>query len=538
MEVKQLDEFRHVYVTAQLLCKFLGTQEKKFEIAMMRANELGIATEVFENRVARISLDLTFHGPIGASNSAKVEVKRLCHYFEQLYPVLKSRFPVNGITSSLQSGCQSSTPSTDLECCPSPTSSSSSVARSESPGLSRFSSPPSSRATPGISDASPPPDIEVNRISKVQQFGFPPPPRPETMESDPKDSMMMEDESNDTGFVFCIPQTGGAPIPIPTPVSSTAPALEQPPTPSLSSFFHDLNINTDVPQLTQSGPSEQTSISDLHTAPRGRKRKRDSSSTSGNLTTITGLHTKAVSAYENARRQQREARRKELELAIEKAQECAQLHLARTEPIANGTSDLGESEDSLARLQSTLADIRQEIREFDDRMLVRSLESDLSRALGVLWSFHNTIVFDFCPDDWDPRRLEVAQATQEQLHRGLAVLQNRIPPSALPALRQLHSVTSRVSRLLQTRCRLLKEREIANAPRSNSRRRRGGNGTRPSDVLKAWYAANLTNPYPTKTQRAELIERSGLSSRSLTHWFTNARSRGRIPLSHAVLLSD
>lgn len=44
-------------------------------------------------------------------------------------------------------------------------------------------------------------------------------------------------------------------------------------------------------------------------------------------------------------------------------------------------------------------------------------------------------------------------------------------------------------------------------------------------ILKDWFDANLTHPYPTEPDKSSLAERSGLTTRQVSSWFTNARRR-------------
>mmetsp|Transcript_16900 Transcript_16900/g.22114 ORF Transcript_16900/g.22114 Transcript_16900/m.22114 type:complete len:306 (-) Transcript_16900:167-1084(-) len=46
-----------------------------------------------------------------------------------------------------------------------------------------------------------------------------------------------------------------------------------------------------------------------------------------------------------------------------------------------------------------------------------------------------------------------------------------------------------------------------------------------SELLKAWLLARSANPYPTPTEKDELMVQTGLSRSQLDHWFTNARQR-------------
>jgi hypothetical protein len=46
-------------------------------------------------------------------------------------------------------------------------------------------------------------------------------------------------------------------------------------------------------------------------------------------------------------------------------------------------------------------------------------------------------------------------------------------------------------------------------------------------LLKEWLLSpeHFSNPYPTEAEKRDLVERTGLSMRQLSTWFTNARKR-------------
>jgi hypothetical protein len=48
-----------------------------------------------------------------------------------------------------------------------------------------------------------------------------------------------------------------------------------------------------------------------------------------------------------------------------------------------------------------------------------------------------------------------------------------------------------------------------------------------SAILLAWYNAHISNPYPAKEDKIALMAQTGLSQRSLNHWFSNRRIRDR-----------
>ena len=40
-----------------------------------------------------------------------------------------------------------------------------------------------------------------------------------------------------------------------------------------------------------------------------------------------------------------------------------------------------------------------------------------------------------------------------------------------------------------------------------------------------WLLENFQNPYPTKIEKQQLVEETGLSLRQINNWFINARER-------------
>ncbi|CAI9637590.1 unnamed protein product [Alternaria burnsii] len=58
-----------------------------------------------------------------------------------------------------------------------------------------------------------------------------------------------------------------------------------------------------------------------------------------------------------------------------------------------------------------------------------------------------------------------------------------------------------------------------------NRKRRGNLPKEATNLLKDWFAANRTSPYPTEDQKMELCNRTGLSLNQVSNWFINARRR-------------
>lgn len=46
-----------------------------------------------------------------------------------------------------------------------------------------------------------------------------------------------------------------------------------------------------------------------------------------------------------------------------------------------------------------------------------------------------------------------------------------------------------------------------------------------SRILQSWLKNNLTNPYPTESEKAMLIKSTGLTATQINNWFINARRR-------------
>ena len=47
----------------------------------------------------------------------------------------------------------------------------------------------------------------------------------------------------------------------------------------------------------------------------------------------------------------------------------------------------------------------------------------------------------------------------------------------------------------------------------------------PSDVLKEWLSKNYLKPHPSREEKIELARQSGMNTKQVTDWFTNARAR-------------
>lgn len=50
-------------------------------------------------------------------------------------------------------------------------------------------------------------------------------------------------------------------------------------------------------------------------------------------------------------------------------------------------------------------------------------------------------------------------------------------------------------------------------------------------ILKAWFSQRADHPYPSKAEKQQLQQQTGLSSLQLTNWLANARRRSALPSS-------
>ncbi|KAL1602117.1 homeodomain superfamily [Nothophoma quercina] len=58
-----------------------------------------------------------------------------------------------------------------------------------------------------------------------------------------------------------------------------------------------------------------------------------------------------------------------------------------------------------------------------------------------------------------------------------------------------------------------------------NRKRRGNLPKEATNILKEWFAANRTSPYPSEDQKMELCRVTNLSLNQVSNWFINARRR-------------
>nr|BBG74280.1 homeodomain-containing protein [Alternaria alternata] len=58
-----------------------------------------------------------------------------------------------------------------------------------------------------------------------------------------------------------------------------------------------------------------------------------------------------------------------------------------------------------------------------------------------------------------------------------------------------------------------------------NRKRQGNLSKEATNLLKDWFAANRTSPYPTEDQKKKLCNRTGMSLNQVSNWFINARRR-------------
>ncbi|KAK3368187.1 homeobox domain-containing protein [Podospora didyma] len=57
-------------------------------------------------------------------------------------------------------------------------------------------------------------------------------------------------------------------------------------------------------------------------------------------------------------------------------------------------------------------------------------------------------------------------------------------------------------------------------------RKRRGNLPKPTtDILRSWFLAHLSHPYPSEEEKQELMRQTGLQMNQISNWFINARRR-------------
>lgn len=70
------------------------------------------------------------------------------------------------------------------------------------------------------------------------------------------------------------------------------------------------------------------------------------------------------------------------------------------------------------------------------------------------------------------------------------------------------------------------------------KKRRGNLPREVTEILRSWLNDHVHHPYPTESEKAQLIKQTGLTLNQISNWFINARRR-RLPGSHKnKLLSD
>lgn len=518
-----------------MIVDFVRSQERNFEKALKRALELGMPPPEVVQHMDTLDFGMEIVSvttPLMPKQS-KSEVDHLCHYFNSLYHTLA---PLHSSASHSFSTTHSPIPDDpDQEQSHNPplTNDSTSI-RSTSPNRFRFSSSASSSSlTPGTPD-------QLEPTLKSLHCGH---QRQVTEESNlllstsiiGSDSSMeaLHESDNDMQFSFRVPQTGGAPIPVPVPVSQSRETLGAvPATWGLSeTFWRSRDTAVDIP-LSESRMHLQNVANNEGQC---RKRKRTPNVTGLPPSDLEALHQNALTAGQMAKLAHQTARRKELEMSVAKAKQTvhgplSNSRLCRRQIITDATLGIDgiAHEERMAGLRCQLANIRRE----RESQQLRSLRHkwDFARFLTPLTNICNEILYTFLRPgqelEWqqvlEPLRREIQSLMQEPTNYDLVKRSDVIKCSR---------IANQIQRLCRIRIDLL--HGIGATKRGSTKasrpylQRRHRRDTNPFDLLKKWYLANSSNPYPTKKCKVELSQQTGLSLQSVTHWFANARSRGK-----------
>ena len=527
-EVKGCPEYRNVWLTVKMTTEFLRTQERKFAKAKKRATELNLPPPSPES-TCRVDLDLNFIGPHGVPKSNKTEVQRLCRYYDRLYPALAPRLQSSTEiqpSPSIETGC--------AEAAFTPLSSTTSPSvKPRSLDNFRFSSSPQS------SRGSTPETINSAIFSwHAVQIGLP----PKTIHKSSATTVFDHNgikisalsnglDSSDSRmrpYAFLTPTTGIAPIPIPIPISdltniaSHAPILHERPT-----GMRDLHIRSG-----DGGFENSSNHSFGMNAVGSRKRKLTSITTPASATSIQGQWDVSPTSKRTKKMARLAARAEELELAMAKGKEEARIRACQLRSIGSELAisvDLQTDPATLGarveRLRSQLAKLRLDGKN-SWQGLSESSPPVQSSDIISLRDLRDSLIFEF------PKNALLSGVGFRELNSVQRHLENFItklePCVALHTsnLPQIHETGNQIFSLCRIRLQLLINCYGSKKSRPYLPCRHRREQTSRFDPLREWYLSNCSDPYPTRSQKIELCQRTGLSLKKVTNWFTTARFRG------------
>jgi hypothetical protein len=537
-ELKRYPQFRNIPLKPRMVVAFIRCQERNFEKAIKRAQELklpppepALRTDPFNSE-----LEIEFITDPNMPKRPKNEIDRLCHYFNQMYHTLA---PLHNLHDRIPSRTASPPPEIEDE---EPTLEaiyfdSPSTARTSSPDTFRFSTPSSSlrsvSETPSLSDIS----------LQIPRYGFPPIPAAGPF-STVKQGIggghhTVSPVARERQFSFHTPMMGRAPIPIPIPTERLAEPNKTLAfnVASLSGRFESLNFangnlgNIDVTSHQSALPALLRNDSEINS----RKRKRGRTSTP--VPRVASLYSTVRDSGQRTRDAHRNARVAELETAISIAKgdihvTSAKTHFARRRSAFSNMQekDRLSHKERMGEMRSQLANLRRESESlglFVDPLAFRCICDRILRLLGDIKGVVAFGTGKFISQASDFPYLAELQRDADYLIQHLPLLQNLSTSLA----KDIRHTASQVVQLCRARAKLclspssIPSKKCKADDPSLLKRRRLTARDDPKKRLKEWFQSHFSDPYPSKEEKMVLAKETGLRLREVSRWFSNTRLR-------------
>lgn len=527
-EVKDHEKCRGTRITPKMVTEFLRAQEKNFEKALQRSKELKLSAP-HSTRAAEVDLDLDFNGLVGKPRSAKVEVQRICPYYNQLYPALAG--PMATAVSSTEPAI-SAHPQREISSarhpCPSPVlakspihtigffedfgdfnetspHSHSSVATPGSCSIFDASSQASSRSTPTTVE-------EIQFTFQTIVHGFPPRPIPKStciVYTEPNtpavSSALSSGVPSSPAYLESVKR---APIPAVEPAAIDAELYNEiMETNSLVMQLCELNLEPDPTQ-------QQTSNVSIT-----RKRKRTEEPTT--LSHFDTVYTQTLRSGRKVKRARQDQRRLELELVISEAKETAKFQLAKFKRSEQPTLSLIQTTCRSPPISTQQTKHAASVIPVSDCPI---LDRQCSGLTASLQKVGKSLISNIESSNSPLTSLRKRRQFQEDIDE---FCQNIGTITDLPAhsLGNIHALAVKTSRLCRIRRDLLVNYP-AIKPLAYLQKRHRMEEEDPTIALRAWFYENISHPYPTKQQQEELSAETGLTVAAVRDWFRHARFKG------------
>lgn len=512
-ELRERPHFSRYQLTVRAIISFIRAQKQKFFKALEVAQRTGLPVQSQPPSTADLDSEFEIiQEQPDIQPSPRSDIHRICHYYDRLYDILASStpkcselrtpFPVlsmHQIFASMEL----------LDSCDSRNLSASSHLSSTNgfqSGSSSFSmSSPERSSQHAFALQFPQKDAVPIPITKPSSI----PNRPRPIVNaylNPNRRICSSPR-----FTFHIPQIGGAPIPIPVPVSDgmTNDCAKGDDLAYSIRSFRVLNLSA------MDEPAQPSSALNISSQPLVPDMPLQAS------TMIVSKKRKQDPKYPSHEPHDPESVRRETNL-VSKGQDGI-----RTRPF-EGTVTSGLQQHRIIRKRLSTKNRSNALETPINRRATQNASTQIcnltiSASLQKLSDIRDSVIYDFSSGSWlqnsiqEIRRLEfmLVQLSSDANHLDNALMV-RLHYAAVQLVHLCRHRLSlgRFSHCLESKSYPLMQKRYCTGPKEAT------------DVLKQWIIDHSSNPYPNRKETQELSRVTGMTPRAISHWFANVRSRG------------